>query len=143
MNPTRQHLALVKARHDGDLESACTRCGACCQAKVHVNGIAMLVKGLHCRHLITGDGGTRCAVYGRRREAAPWCLDLVRGVDRGIFPDCCPYVAGKAGYQGPVLLEGTAGHLADRAIRKALAAMPCPDWADPAGWREYVEGANR
>jgi uncharacterized cysteine cluster protein YcgN (CxxCxxCC family) len=47
-----------------------------------------------------------CRVYEDRHETNPDCLSVARGIERGVFPADCPYVAGLPGYRPPVLDPG-------------------------------------
>lgn len=138
----RKHLAVVAEAHGGDLERACQHCAACCYARVAVNGQPVLVRSLRCKHLEVAPGGeSRCSVYADRHRVAPWCLELQAGIEKAIFPDPCPYVSTLEGYRGPAVLDEIQYRLVEGAIRDALRQRPCPEWADPAAWHAYVDGA--
>ncbi len=80
-------------------ESKCRRCGRCCFHKLLVGG-CIVYTDLPCPHL---DLGTRlCQVYDRRHEANIECLSVEEGIERGVFPADCPYVAEVPGYVPPM-----------------------------------------
>jgi len=80
-------------------EELCRRCGRCCCRKFVLKDLVYHTP-FFCPHL---DRATRlCTVYGRRFQANPQCLSVERGIERGVFPADCPYVAGRPGYRPPV-----------------------------------------
>ena len=80
-------------------EARCRRCGRCCARKIVV-GNAVFYTPYYCPHL---DPETKlCTVYERRRELNPHCLTVEEGIELGVFPADCPYVAGIPGYRPPV-----------------------------------------
>lgn len=84
---------------DGRDESLCRRCGRCCCRKFVIRD-RVYFSPFYCRHL---DPATRlCTVYAERFRANPQCLSVERGLARGVFPQDCPYAAGRADYRPPV-----------------------------------------
>jgi len=64
-----------------------------------------------CPHL---DVQTRlCAVYERRFQVNPCCLDVEQGIELGVFPASCPYVRGLRDYR-----PSEEGWLEDEAVRQ-------------------------
>ncbi len=141
VEPIRRHLRVIRDRNGGDLEKACVHCGACCYAKVSANGVSVLVRSLRCRFLsVDATGKSRCTVYGDRRGKAPWCHELPDAIAKSILPGACPYVASMVGYTGPSVLGGPDYRAVEAALRESLRGTACPDWADPAAWKSFVEG---
>ena len=85
---------------DGEFpDGLCEKCGRCCCRKF-VLGTRVYFTPFFCAQL---DPGTRlCRVYRYRREVNPECLPVRLGVERGVFPADCPYVAGRPEYRAPV-----------------------------------------
>jgi hypothetical protein len=80
-------------------EDLCRRCGRCCCRKFVLREIVYHTP-FFCPHL---DPATRlCTVYERRFQVNPHCLPVARGLEVGVFPADCPYVAGRADYRPPV-----------------------------------------
>jgi hypothetical protein len=139
----RRHLAVLADRREGDLEGACVHCGACCKGRVVVNDLPVQVPALWCKFLrVDAEGKSRCSVYHRRHEVAPWCRSLEHGIAKGLYPADCPYVADLAAYQGTAVLDDASYGLVEEAIVRYLRDQPRPEWADPAVWAEYVGGRS-
>ena len=77
----------------------------------------------YCPYL---DTETRlCTIYDRRHELNPHCLSVEEGIEIGVFPADCPYVADIPDYTPPVeewdedaleeALEGVARAQEDRS----------------------------
>jgi hypothetical protein len=82
--------------HDDDL---CRRCGRCCCRKFILGGRVYFTP-FFCPHL---NIETRlCRVYAHRHRVNPECIPVAKGLERGVFPADCPYVAGIGDYQPPV-----------------------------------------
>ncbi len=140
----RRHLRVLQAESGGDLEALCSHCGACCHAKVEVDGAPVVIKALRCKHLeLDATGQSRCAVYGDRRQKAPWCKSLELGIAVRIFPQECPYVATLSDYTGPRSLAAAAYREAESKVRARLRGRPPEEWADPAEWAAFVSGGSQ
>lgn len=80
-------------------ESLCRKCGCCCCRKF-ILAERVYYTPFYCPHF---DHETRlCRVYGRRHQVNPECIPVARGLERGVFPADCPYVAGREDYRPPV-----------------------------------------
>ena len=80
-------------------EAMCRRCGKCCRDK-YIIGDSIYFGGGSCRHL---DPDTNlCTIYENRHEINPQCLSVEKGIDLGVFPAGCPYVADKPRYVPPL-----------------------------------------
>jgi uncharacterized cysteine cluster protein YcgN (CxxCxxCC family) len=80
-------------------EDKCRRCGRCCYHKLLV-GDTVVYTDSPCPYL---DVDTNlCTVYDRRHEVNPDCLDVAKGIERGVFPADCPYVVDLPDYRPPV-----------------------------------------
>ncbi len=140
----KRHLKVLEAESGGDLESLCSHCGACCYAKVEVDGAPVVIKSLRCKYLAFDDAGqSRCTVYGDRRRKAPWCKSLELGIEARIFPQECPYVATLGDYTGPRALDAAAYREAESKVRAKLRGKPPEAWADPAAWAAFLSGGSR
>jgi hypothetical protein len=91
-------------------EALCRRCARCCYEKFIVDG-RVFTSRTPCPHL---DVQTRlCAVYERRFQVNPCCLDVEQGIELGVFPASCPYVRGLRDYR-----PSEEGWLEDEAVRQ-------------------------
>ena len=118
-----------------DLEGMCVNCGLCCYAGVPV------AKGVNALLVQKGsDGETCCSVYDERFEKAKgWCLPLAEAIQKGIFPEICPYVQDLKGYAGKVLLDHHTYDLVMPQIRKALTSEGQPRWLSDRDWKSFSE----
>ena len=92
------------------MEPLCRRCGRCCYEKFIVDGHVFTTRR-PCPHL---DVKTHlCAVYEKRFEVNPRCLDVPRGIELGVFPADCPYVRDLPNY-----LPSEEGWLDEETARK-------------------------
>ena len=84
------------------LESLCRRCGLCCHEKFCF-GDQIIITDIPCKHL---DPGTnQCRIYAERATLEPRCLSAAESAKGNGLPGNCPYVAGIADYQEPLLLS--------------------------------------
>ena len=85
-------------------EKKCRKCGRCCCAKLLLDAgpegeTEVVYTPFPCKYL---DEETRlCTVYERRQEVNPDCLTLEEGIQIGVFPADCPYVADLEDYKPP------------------------------------------
>jgi hypothetical protein len=80
-------------------EELCEQCGRCCCRKFLL-GERVYYTPFFCDHL---DPRTRlCRVYAYRQKVNPHCIRVPAGLQRGVFPADCPYVAGIEDYSPPV-----------------------------------------
>jgi uncharacterized cysteine cluster protein YcgN (CxxCxxCC family) len=125
-----------------ELEGMCVSCGLCCYAAVPLaKGLNVLVPELRCKFLVQkgSEGETCCSVYEERFEKAKgWCLPLADAVQKGIFPDACPYVKDMKGYVGKAIFDDHSLQLVMPQIRKALAADGQPAWISDGDWKSFT-----
>lgn len=111
-----------------DREALCRRCGRCCYEKILLQD-HVFTTGTPCAHL---DVATRlCRVYADRHRVNPRCLTVEQGVEWGVFPADCPYVAGLKGYHPAE--EGTLTAEIVEAIEQGRLRS----------WREVREAMRR
>jgi len=80
-------------------EAKCRRCGRCCRDK-YIIGDRMYYGESWCKHF---DPETKlCRIYEQRHELNPQCLSVEKGIELGVFPADCPYVADLPDYTPPV-----------------------------------------
>jgi len=92
-------------RSDDEHESMCRRCGVSCHLAIPVNGVPVVVPGLHCGFLDeVVPGRWACRVYAERFERAPWCHHADLALREGLLAHDCPYAAGTPGVRGKVRL---------------------------------------
>lgn len=126
------------------LEDMCHNCGICCTAQVSVDkGINVLVPELRCKHLVTksdgGEGEMCCSVYEDRHEVAKgWCFPLADALEKGLFPDLCPYVQDLKGYVGSKVLPDAEYAAIKPVLKKALSAKGKPEWASDEAWKTFL-----
>lgn len=138
-----RHLAILSK---SQLESMCLSCGACCRPAVPIaKGVNALIPELHCKYLKTAsDGETSCTVYDQRLDVAKgWCNQLEDALQKGLFPDLCPYVVDIKGYVGTVVLDKHTYGLVKPQIRKAIVGKGKPEWVSDELWKSYVEEDNQ
>jgi uncharacterized cysteine cluster protein YcgN (CxxCxxCC family) len=125
---------------DPDHEALCRRCGVSCHAALPVNGLPVVVPGVHCRYLVPEPGGTfACSVYERRLEVAPWCHTADEALAAGLLAQDCPYVRGVAGYRGKARLHPRLLRTVLPAVRRELLERGAPDWVGPEGCVALLE----
>jgi uncharacterized cysteine cluster protein YcgN (CxxCxxCC family) len=133
------HLSVL---NKSDLESMCVNCGLCCYAAVPVaKGVNALVPELRCKYLVQKgtDGETCCSTYDTRFEkAGAWCLPLADAIQKGVFPEACPYVQDMKGYVGKVVLDDKTYAMVRPQIHDKVVSKGMPDWAEPNAWSEFV-----
>lgn len=96
----------AKPATDKHPDALCRRCGRCCCRKFLLRDMVYHTP-FYC-HLF--DEKTRlCSVYAERFAKNPHCLTVERGIERGVFPVDCPYVAEREGYMPPVILPDFFG----------------------------------
>jgi hypothetical protein len=80
-------------------EALCRQCGVSCHAAIMIDGVHVVVEGLHCVNL----EDNRCKVYKERHAKAPWCLPAQVAGPAGALAEDCPYLScGKVGLaRGP------------------------------------------
>lgn len=128
------------------LEDMCVNCGLCCNASIEVEkGHTILVPELRCKHLMMKAGGesgeTCCSVYDDRLEVAKgWCFPLAEAIEKGLFPELCPYVQDVKGYVGAKILTDDAYQEIKPQLRKAMSENTRPQWADVDVWKRFIEG---
>lgn len=125
-------------------EALCRRCGASCHAAIPVNGLPVVVPGIHCRYLVEeAPGRFACSVYERRLEVAPWCHTAAEAAARGLLEQTCPYARGIPGYRGKVRLSPRLLLQVLPAVREELRRRGAPGWVSPEGClRVLQEGAG-
>lgn len=125
-----------------DLEGMCVNCGLCCYAAVPVaKGVNAFIPELRCKYLVQkgSDGETCCSTYETRFEkAAGWCVPLAVAIEKGIFPEQCPYVKDMKGYVGKIVLNDHTYNLVLPQIRKTLSQAVQPEWAKSEEWQNFV-----
>ena len=114
--------------HDPTL---CRRCGVCCMLSMRINGVAVAVPELACRHLAREGGRAACAVYARRHEVAPGCLTVPAALAEGVLERDCPYRGAADRGSGPRALGPAQALRVRPAILLAVGAAE-PAWLDPA-----------
>ena len=121
-------------------ESLCRRCGLSCHFAIPVNGLPVVVPGLACRFLVRdADGRHRCAVYERRFDVAPWCRTVEQSIEGRLLAQDCPYVAGRPGYRGKVVLHQRLFSQVAPALRRHIVELGVPPAVDPAGVLPVLE----
>ncbi|NQT21426.1 MAG: YcgN family cysteine cluster protein [Planctomycetes bacterium] len=89
---------------ENEQEKKCRKCGRCCCAKLIIEDEAtgqdeVVYTPFPCTYL---DEKTRlCTVYDTRHQVNPDCLKLNEGIEIGVFPADCPYVADLEDYRPP------------------------------------------
>jgi uncharacterized cysteine cluster protein YcgN (CxxCxxCC family) len=130
-----------------DLEGMCVNCGLCCYAAVPVEkSVNALVPELRCKYLVQkgSDGETCCSTYDTRFEkAGEWCMPLADAIQKGIFPELCPYVRDMKDYVGKVVLPDHLQQFVMPQIRKALIPQGQPRWLADSDWKAFVEGDGK
>ena len=100
-------------------EDTCERCGRCCYQKLWIED-RIYYTPFPCEYL---DIETRlCAVYRKRHQVNPQCLDIEEGIRLGVFPADCPYVRDLPDYVPPV--EDVIDPLAVRLIEQGKITTP-------------------
>lgn len=137
------HLPLhLEVMSKSDLEGMCVNCGLCCYAAVPVTkGVNALIPELRCKYLIQkgSDGETCCSTYETRFEkAGEWCLPLADAINKGIFPDQCPYVKDMKDYVGKTILDDKTYNLLRPQLHNAIVSKGMPPWVIPQEWSEFV-----
>jgi uncharacterized cysteine cluster protein YcgN (CxxCxxCC family) len=125
------------------LESLCVDCGICCHPAVPIaKGVNAVVPELHCKHLSRDcDGKTACTVYDKRLDIAKsWCYKLEDALEKGLFPDACPYVKDMPNYEGTTILNDRVYAMVKPQIREAIIAKGMPEWASERDWKSFVGG---
>ena len=84
---------------DESHEAKCRRCGKCCWDKYIIGDRMYFGKG-KCQYL--DETTNLCTIYEDRHELNPGCLPVKRGIELGVFPADCPYVADLPNYEPPV-----------------------------------------
>jgi uncharacterized cysteine cluster protein YcgN (CxxCxxCC family) len=123
------------------LESTCVDCGLCCYASVPLAKGHVLVPELRCKHLQveSATGKSCCSIYEQRHDLAKgWCLPLAEAINKGVFPEQCPYVRDMRDYVGTAVLSDSAYEMVRPALQKHLAAQPRPAWASATHWDAFV-----
>lgn len=122
------------------LESLCVSCGACCHPAVLVaKGVNVVVPDLACKHLERDcDGKTSCGVYDQRLDVAKgWCHKLEDAIEKGLFPNECPYVKDMPNYVGTTILTSHIYSLVEPQIKKAILVKNQPEWCSDNAWEDY------
>lgn len=123
------------------LESLCVDCGLCCHAAVPVaKGVTAVIPELACKHLARAcDGKTSCGVYDKRLDVAKgWCNALGDAIEKGLFPNECPYVKDMPNYQGTTVLSDRTYQLIKPQLKKAILEKGMPQWVSPDAWKSFV-----
>ena len=122
----------------GELEGMCVDCGLCCYASAPFAKGNVFVPELRCKHLDFDEiGKSQCEVYENRHEVAPWCLPLGAAIEKGIFPEKCPYVAGMDDYCGSAVLSDEAYAMVAPNLRKSILEQGQPPWASKSNWESF------
>lgn len=124
-----------------DLEGLCVDCGLCCHASVKVQkGVNVLVPELACKHLTRQDGKSCCDVYETRHEVAKgWCFPLADAIEKGLFPEICPYVRDMKGYVGTVVLDDPYYEMVRPQLRKSILESGKPEWMSSDMWKAFAQ----
>jgi len=133
----RELLGLTKET----LEDTCHRCGLCCYSSVKFDKGNIFLPELRCRHLEFDENKKSCCnVYENRHEVTKgWCLPLVDAIEKGVFPDNCPYVKDVKDYVGTAVLSEEAYQMVRPTIQKALAEGGKPEWVNEDHWNEFLK----
>lgn len=114
-----------------DDEALCRRCGISCHLAVVVNGVPLVVPGLHCRHLRElGRGQFSCDIYDQRHALAPWCMTAVEAAPQGFLARDCPYGLRSGARQGKVRAGARAMLPLWPAVLAEIAREGLPSWVD-------------
>lgn len=128
-----------------DLEGMCVDCGLCCHAAIPVaKGVNAIVPELHCKHLKRDDmGKSCCSVYDTRLEVAKgWCFPLAEAIQKGLFPDQCPYVREMKDYVGTTVLDDRSYEVIRPQVQKAVLEKGMPPWVAESVWKSFTEGTR-
>lgn len=131
-----------EASTDPAHEARCRRCGTSCHAALPINGLPVVVPGLHCKHLASDGARFRCTVYERRLEVAPWCHTSDEALTAGLLAQDCPYTTGVPGYRGKVWLHARLLRSVMPAVRRELAEKGAPAWVAVEGCLRVLEGGG-
>lgn len=126
-----------------ELENMCVSCGICCRPAVTVaKGVNAVIPELKCKYLVKKangeEGETCCSVYEQRFEKAQgWCLPLAEGIEKGIFPDLCPYVKDIPNYIGKSILDDKIYNLLRPQLKATIMEKGQPEWASSEDWKSF------
>ena len=138
-------MKLIPKLSKADLEATCVDCGLCCYASAPLGKGSVMVPELRCKHLALekGTGKSCCNVYEDRHDVAKgWCLPLADAIEKGVFPEQCPYVSDMKDYVGSAILSDTAYDMVRPQIKKAIEAGGKPEWVNDQHWDEFI-GINK
>lgn len=124
------------------LEDLCVDCGLCCKASIQIDEFKKaVIPELGCKYLVhKREGEHYCSVYNVRHDIAKgWCRPLNEAIQKGIFPDICPYVKDIEGYKGPEILPWGEYDVLRPLIKKALQREEKPEWASYEMWKSFTE----
>lgn len=133
-----KHLSILSK---AQLESLCVNCSACCHAQVTIGkSTTVMIPELRCKHLRQDpEGASWCSVYDTRHEVAKaWCFPLEDAIEKGLFPEQCPYVSDMENYRGTKILPEHMYQRMRSAIRKSLIEGDKPAWASDQMWADFV-----
>ena len=124
------------------LESMCVDCGLCCYASVPVNkSESAYVPELRCKHLEIekSSGKSCCNVYENRLEVAKgWCMPLAEAIQKGLFPEQCPYVRDMKDYVGAKIFPDPMYKAMKPSLQKSMAEGGKPEWVDEEHWNDFL-----
>ena len=120
-------------------EAKCRRCGVSCHFAVPINGLPVVVDGIHCRFLEdTGQGTFRCGVYEERFEHAPWCHTVDSSLKNGLLAQDCLYASGVSGYRGKTRLSKRLEQRVLPHVRAELMAHGVPVGVSTEGVQRFM-----
>ena len=120
-------------------EAACRRCGQSCHFAVPVNGLPVVVDGLHCKFLVQiTDERFECSVYEERFEKAPWCATVDDALEEGLLSQGCPYTRGVSGYRGKTRLHPRLLQKAEPLIRASILRDGVPVGVHLGGLHQFL-----
>lgn len=125
---------------DASHESLCRRCGVSCHLAIPVNGVAVTVPRLRCKHLRELERGAfTCSVYAERLVVAPWCHHADEAGPLGFLARDCPYALRDGWRTGKV----SPGKAALAQIWPTLLAeiqrVGVPEWVDQAAFTAELD----
>ena len=112
----------------------------CCYASAQLGKGQVLVPELRCKHLnVEENGKSCCSVYETRHEVAKgWCLPLAEAIQKGVFPDLCPYVRDMQDYVGSAVLSEDAYSYVRPQLQKSIMDSGKPSWVSDQLWAKFL-----
>ena len=115
-------------------EALCRRCGECCYEKLIIDDHVFTLR-TPCCHL--DESAMECRIYPRRHKINQRCLTVVDGIEFGVFPADCPYVANLENYK-----PAEDGRLDEQLVRMIERGQLCTGVDILAEMRRRRDGAN-